>query len=63
MEEFVKLVKENPDTQPNVDIIVGPGTEVIAERQNFDSRWFDSHIHFICPQQIEDVYIQDLPQC
>ena len=45
----------NPDTQPCVDIIVGPGTEVIAgEGKILTSGGFDSHIHFICPQQIED---------
>jgi urease subunit alpha len=45
----------NPDTQPNVDIIVGPGTEVIAgEGRIITAGGFDSHIHFICPQQIED---------
>lgn len=45
----------NPDTQPNVDIIVGPGTEVIAgEGRILTAGGFDSHIHFICPQQLED---------
>lgn len=45
----------NPDTQPNVDIIVGPGSEVIAgEGKILTAGGFDSHIHFICPQQIED---------
>tara|TARA_B100000925_G_scaffold103875_1_gene76569 strand:+ start:773 stop:2479 length:1707 start_codon:yes stop_codon:yes gene_type:complete len=45
----------NPDTQPGVDIIVGPGTEVIAgEGKILTTGGFDSHIHFICPQQIED---------
>ena len=45
----------NPDTQPNVDVIVGPGTEVIAgEGKILTAGGFDSHIHFICPQQIED---------
>ena len=45
----------NPDTQPNVDIIIGPGTEVIAgEGRILTAGGFDSHIHFICPQQIED---------
>ncbi|WP_428927557.1 urease subunit alpha [Marinibacterium sp. SX1] len=45
----------NPDTQPGVDIIVGPGTEVIAgEGRIVTAGAFDSHIHFICPQQIED---------
>ena len=45
----------NPDTQPGVDIIIGPGTEVIAgEGKILTAGGFDSHIHFICPQQIED---------
>ena len=45
----------NPDVQPNVDIIVGPGTEVIAgEGKILTAGGFDSHIHFICPQQIDD---------
>ncbi len=45
----------NPDTQPGVDVIVGPGTEAIAgEGKILTAGGFDSHIHFICPQQIED---------
>ncbi len=45
----------NPDTQPGVDIIVGPGTEVIAgEGRILTAGGFDSHIHYICPQQIEE---------
>jgi urease subunit alpha len=45
----------NPDIQPNVDIIVGPGTEAIAgEGKILTAGAFDSHIHFICPQQIDD---------
>ncbi|MCK0094864.1 urease subunit alpha [Yoonia sp. F2084L] len=45
----------NPDTQPSVDIIVGPGTEAIAgEGRILTAGGFDSHIHFICPQQMED---------
>lgn len=45
----------NPDTQSGVDIIAGPGTEVIAgEGRILTAGGFDSHIHFICPQQIED---------
>jgi urease subunit alpha len=45
----------NPDIQPNVDIIVGPGTDVIAgEGKIITAGGFDSHIHFICPQQAED---------
>ncbi|MEP2942261.1 MAG: urease subunit alpha [Hyphomicrobiales bacterium] len=45
----------NPDTQPNVDIIIGPGTEAIAgEGKILTTGGFDSHIHFICPQQIDE---------
>ena len=45
----------NPDTQPGVDIIIGPGTEAIAgEGKILTAGGFDSHIHFICPQQIDD---------
>ena len=45
----------NPDTQPNVDIIIGPGTEIIAgEGKILTAGGFDSHIHYICPQQIDD---------
>ena len=45
----------NPDTQPNVNIIIGPGTEIIAgEGKIITAGGFDCHIHFICPQQIDD---------
>jgi urease subunit alpha len=45
----------NPDTQPGVNIIVGPGTEAIAgEGKIVTAGGMDSHIHFICPQQIEE---------
>lgn len=45
----------NPDIQPNVDIAVGGGTEVIAgEGMIITAGGIDSHIHFICPQQIEE---------
>lgn len=45
----------NPDTQDGVNIIVGPSTEAIAgEGHILTAGGFDSHIHFICPQQIED---------
>ena len=45
----------NPDTQPAVDIVIGPGTEAIAgEGHVLTAGGFDSHIHFICPQQIDD---------
>jgi len=45
----------NPDTQPGVDIVVGPGTEAIAgEGLIVTAGGLDVHIHFICPQQIEE---------
>ncbi|MAQ44562.1 MAG: urease subunit alpha [Confluentimicrobium sp.] len=45
----------NPDTQPGVDIVIGPGTEVIAgEGRILTAGGVDSHIHFICPQQVDD---------
>jgi len=45
----------NPDVQPNVDIIIGPGTEVIAGEGNIvTAGGIDTHVHFICPQQIEE---------
>jgi len=45
----------NPDVQPNVDIIIGPGTEIIAgEGSIVTAGGIDTHIHFICPQQIEE---------
>jgi urease subunit alpha len=45
----------NPDIQPNVDVVIGPGTEAIAgEGKILTAGAFDSHIHFICPQQIEE---------
>ena len=45
----------NPDVQPGVDIVIGPGTEIIAgEGAIVTAGGIDSHIHFICPQQIEE---------
>jgi urease subunit alpha len=45
----------NPDVQPGVDIIIGPGTEAIAgEGLLATAGAIDAHIHFICPQQVED---------
>jgi urease subunit alpha len=45
----------NPDIQPGVTIIIGPGTEVIAGEGNIvTAGGIDTHIHFICPQQIDD---------
>jgi len=51
----------NPDTQPNVDIIIGPGTEAIAgEGKILTAGGMDSHIHFICPQQIEEALMSGI---
>ncbi|MCW5774154.1 MAG: urease subunit alpha, partial [Rhodospirillaceae bacterium] len=45
----------NPDVQPGVDIVIGPGTEAIAgEGKILTAGGIDSHIHFICPQQVEE---------
>jgi len=45
----------NPDTQPGVTLIIGPGTEIIAgEGRILTAGGFDAHIHFICPQQVDD---------
>lgn len=45
----------NPDVQPGVDIVIGPGTEIIAcEGCIVTAGGMDSHIHFICPQQVEE---------
>jgi urease subunit alpha len=51
----------NPDIQPGVTIIIGPGTEVIAgEGKILTAGGFDAHIHFICPQQIEEALMSGL---
>jgi len=51
----------NPDIQPGVTVVIGPGTEVIAgEGKILTAGGFDSHIHFICPQQIEDALMSGL---
>jgi urease subunit alpha len=51
----------NPDTQPNVDIIIGPGTEAIAgEGRILTAGGMDAHIHFICPQQIEEALMSGI---
>ena len=45
----------NPDVQPNVDIIIGPGTEIIAgEGKIITAGGIDTHVHYICPQQFEE---------
>src|ERR1700685_3811484 len=52
----------NPDIQPNVTIVIGPGTEVIAgEGKILTAGGFDSHIHVICPQQIEEALMSGIP--
>ncbi|MBP8215329.1 MAG: urease subunit alpha [Propionivibrio sp.] len=51
----------NPDIQPGVTIVIGPGTEVIAgEGMIVTAGGIDSHIHFICPQQIEDAQMSGI---
>jgi urease subunit alpha len=51
----------NPDVQPNIDIVIGPGTEIIAgEGKIVTAGGFDSHIHFICPQQIEEALMSGI---
>ena len=51
----------NPDTQPSVDIIIGPGTEIIAgEGQILTAGGIDAHIHFICPQQIKEALMSGI---
>jgi urease subunit alpha len=51
----------NPDTQAGVDIVIGPGTEVIAgEGQILTAGGIDAHIHFICPQQIEEALMSGI---
>ena len=51
----------NPDVQPGVDIVIGPGTEVIAgEGQILTAGAIDAHIHFICPQQVEDAMMSGI---
>jgi len=51
----------NPDVQPGVDIVIGPGTEAIAgEGQILTAGGIDSHIHFICPQQVDDALMSGI---
>ncbi len=51
----------NPDTQPGVTIVIGPGTEAIAgEGKILTAGGMDAHIHFICPQQIEDALMSGI---
>ena len=51
----------NPDTQPGINIIIGPSTEAIAgEGKILTAGGFDAHIHFICPQQVEEALMSGL---
>src|SRR5215510_2519168 len=51
----------NPDVQPNVDIVIGPGTEVIAgEGKVVTAGGIDVHVHFICPQQVGEALYSGL---
>ena len=51
----------NPDTQSGVDIIIGPSTEAIAgEGKIITAGGFDAHIHFICPQQIDEALMSGI---
>jgi urease subunit alpha len=51
----------NPDVQPNINIVIGPGTEVIAGEGNIvTAGGIDVHVHFICPQQIEEALYSGL---
>ncbi len=51
----------NPDIQPGVTIVIGPGTEIIAGEGNIiTAGGIDTHIHFICPQQIEDALMSGI---
>ncbi|MDX8541378.1 MULTISPECIES: urease subunit alpha [Mesorhizobium] len=51
----------NPDMQDGVTIIIGPGTEIIAgEGKILTAGGFDAHIHFICPQQIEEALMSGI---
>ena len=51
----------NPNVQPGVDIVVGPGTEVIAgEGKILTAGGLDVHVHFVCPQQVEDAVASGL---
>src|SRR6202165_5476996 len=51
----------NPELQPGVTLVIGPGTEVIAgEGKILTAGRFDTHIHFICPQQVDDALMSGL---
>jgi urease subunit alpha len=51
----------NPDVQPGINIIIGPGTEIIAgEGMIVTAGGIDTHIHFICPQQIDEALMSGI---
>src|SRR5699024_3592588 len=51
----------NPDTQPDVDIVIGPGTEIIAgEGRILTAGAVDTHVHYICPQQVAEPLMSGL---
>jgi urease subunit alpha len=51
----------NPDVQPNVDIAIGAGTDVVAsEGQIVTAGGIDAHIHFVCPQQVDDALMSGI---
>ncbi len=51
----------NPDVQPGIDIVIGAGTEIIAgEGLIATAGGIDSHIHFICPQQVDDAMMSGI---
>ncbi len=51
----------NPDTQNGVDILIGPGTEAVSgEGQILTAGGIDAHVHFICPQQIDDALMSGI---
>ncbi|MBQ0832980.1 urease subunit alpha [Marinobacter sp.] len=51
----------NPDTQPDIDIVIGPGTEIIAgEGQILTAGAVDTHVHYICPQQVDEALMSGL---
>ncbi|MDS1311335.1 urease subunit alpha [Marinobacter xiaoshiensis] len=51
----------NPDTQPDIDIVIGAGTEIIAgEGQILTAGAVDTHVHYICPQQVDEALMSGL---
>ena len=51
----------NPDVQPGVDVVIGPGTEAIAgEGRILTAGALDAHVHFICPQQVEEALMSGI---